>query len=66
VIIVTPRLVKPIAAGTRIATPLDQTAPANDIDLFVKGKTEVNRAHLRKVAAAGEGALRSGHIITLE
>ena len=66
VIIVTPRLVQPVAPGTRIATPLDQTAPASDVDLFVRGKTEVNRAHMRKIAAAKEGVLRTGHVITLD
>jgi len=66
VIIVTPRLVRPIAPGTRIATPLDSTAPSNDVDLFVKGKTEVSRAKLRKLASAREGTLRSGHIIKLD
>lgn len=66
VIIVTPRLVKPVAPGTRIATPLDQTAPASDVDLFVRGKTEVNRAQMRKIAAAEEGVLRTGHVIAFD
>jgi pilus assembly protein CpaC len=63
VIIVTPRLVRPLAPGAHIATPLDGAAPPNDVDLFVKGKTEINRAHLRRVAEAQGGALRSGHVI---
>ena len=66
VIIVTPRLVRPIAPGTRIETPLSTTLPANDVDLFVNGKLEVNRAHLRKLAAANSGTLRSGHVISLD
>lgn len=66
VIIVTPRLIKPIAPGTRIATPFDQTAPGNDVDLFLLGKAEVNRAHLRKLAANNSGILRSGHVISLD
>lgn len=63
VIIVTPHLVKPLAPGTRIATPLDGSAPPNDIDLFLNGRTEINRAHLRRVAETRSGVLRSGHII---
>jgi pilus assembly protein CpaC len=63
VIIVTPRLVRPLAPGANIATPLDGAAPPNDVDLFLKGKTEINRAHLRRVAEASAGALRSGHVI---
>ncbi|MDJ0612243.1 MAG: type II and III secretion system protein family protein [Rhizobiaceae bacterium] len=66
VIIVTPRLVKPLTPGQVPATPLDATAPANDIDLFVNGDTEVSRAHLRKLAEARSGTLKSGHVIELE
>ncbi|MBL4891511.1 MAG: type II and III secretion system protein family protein [Rhizobiaceae bacterium] len=66
VIIVTPRLVRPIAAGTLIETPLTSTLPGNDVDLFVNGKLEVSRAHLRKIAAADSGTLRSGHVISLD
>ncbi len=63
VIIVTPRLVRPMAPGTQIASPLDGAAPPNDVDLFLNGKTEISRANLRRVAAARAGAPRSGHII---
>ncbi len=66
VIIVTPRLIKPLAPGDNPATPLDDTAPANDVDFFVNGDTEVNRAHLRKLADARNGVLKSGHVIELE
>lgn len=63
VIIVTPRLVKPLTPDADIKTPLDYSAPPNDVDLFVQGKTEINRAHLRRVAQSQNGALRSGHVI---
>jgi len=66
VIIVTPRLVKPLTPGQEPATPLDGTAPANDVDLFANGDLEVSRAHLRKLAAARSGTLKSGHVIELE
>ena len=62
-IIVTPRLVKPLAPGTQIATPLDAASPPNDVDLFLNGRTEISRAHLRRVAKHRAGAMRSGHII---
>lgn len=63
VIIVTPRLVKPLVPGAQIATPLDGTAPPNDVDLFANGKVEISRANLRKVAESYSGTLRTGHII---
>jgi pilus assembly protein CpaC len=40
-IIVTPRLVKPARPGEPLRTPLDDTAPANDVDLFLVGRQEV-------------------------
>ena len=63
VIIVTPRLVRPMAPGTRIATPLDASSSPNDVDLFLNGKTEISRANLRRVAESQSGTVRSGHII---
>ncbi|MCB1428704.1 MAG: type II and III secretion system protein family protein, partial [Nitratireductor sp.] len=63
VIIVTPRLVRPMAPGTRIATPLDASSSPNDVDLFLNGKTEISRANLRRVAESQSGSVRSGHII---
>ncbi|MEZ5879137.1 MAG: type II and III secretion system protein family protein [Nitratireductor sp.] len=63
VIIVTPRLVKPLVPGTEIATPLDATAAPNDIDLFVDGKTEISRAQLRTMAETEAGILPAGHIL---
>ncbi len=52
VIIVTPRLVHPLAPGARIASPLDGAAPPNDVDLFWNGRTEISRANLRRLAKA--------------
>jgi pilus assembly protein CpaC len=43
VIIVTPRIVQPIRPGLPVKTPLDNTLPPNDIDLFVMGKGEIPR-----------------------
>jgi pilus assembly protein CpaC len=41
VVIVTPRLVQPSAPGERVATPLDATLPANDLQFFLLGQLEV-------------------------
>ncbi|MEM7067309.1 MAG: type II and III secretion system protein family protein [Pseudomonadota bacterium] len=66
VIIVTPRLVKPLRPGEEPVTPFDSTAPSNDVDLFVNGDLEVSRAHLQRLADARDGVLKSGHVIELE
>ncbi len=66
VIIVTPRLVKPLRPGENPATPLDNTLAPNDVDLFVEGKVEVNRSQLKRLAESKNGALKAGHIIELE
>lgn len=41
VVIVTPRLVQPTVPGQVVATPLDQTQVANDVEFFALGKMEV-------------------------
>jgi pilus assembly protein CpaC len=41
VVIVTPRLVQPAVPGQVIATPLDGTRPANDVEFFALGQMEV-------------------------
>jgi len=46
-IIVTPRLVRPAKPGQRLKTPLDNTLPGNDLDLFLAGKQEVSVAKAR-------------------
>jgi pilus assembly protein CpaC len=63
VIIVTPRLIKPMAPGTKIATPMDATAAANELDLFLNGDVEVSRAKLRVMAETEAGILPAGHIL---
>ena len=66
VIIVTPRLVKPMAPGTVAITPFDSSVPANDADLFANGNLEISSAHLRKLAEMRSDVIKSGHIIELE
>jgi pilus assembly protein CpaC len=62
-IIVTPRLVKPARPGSVIATPLDNTIPANDPDFFLTGNAELTRPDQR--ALTGWGAPFSGHMLDL-
>ncbi|HEY8382207.1 MAG TPA: type II and III secretion system protein family protein [Microvirga sp.] len=62
-IIVTPRLVKPARPGQRLKTPLDNTAPGNDLDIFLNGQQEVS---VQKARVAGTApAPRTGHILDL-
>ncbi len=61
-IIVTPRLVKR-EAGQRLKTPLDNTAPANDVDLFLVGRQEVG---VEKARLSGTAPLPPrGHILNI-
>jgi pilus assembly protein CpaC len=62
-IIVTPRLVKPARPGSVIATPLDNTVPANDPDFFLTGNAELTRTDQR--ALIGQGVPFSGHMLDL-
>jgi pilus assembly protein CpaC len=63
VVIVTPQIVKPARPGMLLATPLDTSLPANDLDLFVSGKQEVKRNMREEVAANGALLGRHGHIL---
>jgi pilus assembly protein CpaC len=63
-IIVTPRLVRPARPGDIVKTPLDTTLPANDVDLFLMGKTEVTPAMARLAAGIPPRDL-SGHVLDL-
>jgi pilus assembly protein CpaC len=62
-IIVTPHLVRPISPGVPIKTPLDNTLPANDIDFFLMGKSEITPADARM--AVGQMRPNVGHILDL-
>ena len=63
VVIVTPALVKPTTPGQVLASPLDTTLPANDIDFFVNGKTEIARDTRTFVTARGGAIGPHGHIV---
>jgi pilus assembly protein CpaC len=62
-IIVTPRLVRPTRPGDLVKTPLDNTLPGNDIDLFLMGKAEVTPADVR--LAMGHQRPFVGHMLEL-
>ncbi len=65
VVIVTPRLVQPATPGQTLATPLDQTQPANDAEFFALGQMEVTPRMLKSFQN-GEGVAGPyGYIIDL-
>ena len=65
VIIVTPRLARPARPGLQLATPLDRTLPANDVEFFLGGRQEIDAAALLAIAE-GRGVIGPyGHIIDL-
>ncbi|TCD16725.1 type II and III secretion system protein family protein [Oricola cellulosilytica] len=66
VIIVTPRLTRPAAPDEPLFSPLDQTRPSNDVELFALGLLEVDKDMMRRFRT-GEGIIGPyGHIIDLE
>ena len=64
-VIITPRLAKPVDPTKRIPTPLDLTASSNDEELFLHGKVEVSRNYLSFIENGGEIKGPYGHIIDL-
>jgi pilus assembly protein CpaC len=62
-IIVTPRIVRPGRPGDVIRTPLDNTLPSNDADLFLMGKPEITPIDAR--LALGQQQKFIGHILDL-
>jgi pilus assembly protein CpaC len=69
VIIVTPRIVRPMRPGDLVRTPLDNTQPPNDVDFFLHGVSELTPGMVRQVrAASGLPAIQrpfTGHVIDL-
>lgn len=66
VIIVTPQLVQPAAPGQRLATPLDDRLPSNDVDFFLMGRMEEKKATTGYVTNSGDVNGPYGHIIRVE
>jgi pilus assembly protein CpaC len=69
VIIVTPRLVRPMRPGDSLRTPLDGTQPGNDVDFFLHGVSELTPSMQRQARAlSGQLAVQrplTGHVIDL-
>jgi pilus assembly protein CpaC len=63
VIIVTPRLVRPMRPGDIVRTPTEDSLPANDADLFLLGQGELSRPVERRLA--GVELPPVGHILDL-
>ena len=66
VVIVTPHLVAPAAPGQRLATPLDQSLPSNDVDFFLRGEAEVPKKYSEYITSGGGLAGPYGHMIFLD
>ena len=62
VIIVTARLVQPAGPEQKLVTPFDKTVPGNDVDFFLKGKHELDRA---TVVDPKHTDPRFGHIMSI-
>ena len=66
VILVTPRLVAPVGPDTPLVSPLDETVPSNDVELFLLGMLEVDKQLLNRFRD-GHGVVGPyGHMIDLE
>lgn len=63
-IIITPRLVRPARPGDPIKTPLDKTLPANDVDFFLMGKSEIRKEAQRLASGATHPMI--GHILDIK
>ena len=65
VVIVTPRLVRPDTPGQVVASPLDGTLPANDLQFFGHGKLEVTPKMIRDFQSGAGVTGPYGYIIDL-
>ena len=65
VVIVTPRLVQPSTPGQVVASPLDRTLPANDVQFFGLGQMEVTPEMIEKIQSGDGVAGPYGYIIEL-
>jgi len=63
VIIVTPHLVQPAVPGQRLASPLDERLPSNDVDFFLLGRSEVKKDYSDFVNRSGGLQGPYGHMI---
>ena len=63
VVIVTPQLVRPAAPGDKIASPLDERIPSNDVDFFLMGQMELRKKYNDYVTTGGGLQGPYGHMI---
>jgi pilus assembly protein CpaC len=63
VVIVTPHLVAPAVPGQRLASPLDQRLPSNDVDFFLNGQPDVRKRYTDFVTSGADLVGPYGHII---
>jgi pilus assembly protein CpaC len=63
VVIVTPRLIRPVPPNKHLATPFDNTLTANDVDLFLMGDTERKKKFTEFVTSGGGLQGPYGHIL---
>lgn len=65
VVIVTPKLVQPSTPGQVVASPLDATQPANDLEFFALGQMEVTPKMIKSFQSGAGVAGPFGYIIDL-
>ena len=63
VVIVTPHLVAPAVPGQRLASPLDNYMPTNDVDFFLMGEMEQKKKFRDYITSGGDIQGPYGHII---
>jgi len=63
VVIVTPHLVAPAVPGQRLASPLDERLPSNDVDFFLNGQPDVRKRYSDFVTSGGDLVGPYGHIV---
>jgi pilus assembly protein CpaC len=63
VVIVSPHLVVPVPPGRKLKTPLDASLPANDVDLFLRGKLEVPKSPPTNATASGRQRILAGGVV---
>jgi pilus assembly protein CpaC len=63
VVIITPHLVRPVAPGMALKTPIDEMKPGTDAQVFAMGKPETRDDLQRFIAKGGNRPLLTGHII---
>jgi pilus assembly protein CpaC len=66
VIIVTPHLVQPSRPGQKLASPLDQRLPSNDVDFFLNGQMDVKKSYSDYITSGGGVEGPYGHMIRIE